>query len=250
MAQTISFGQGGFTLDRTPGSGTEKLEVIERGGKFQLFNSDGSTIVGLGLQGSSGGDRLEISKGDPNTRSARSSGGDNNAVRKLTANLEGGNDRLVIRGGTRASSIDMGDGNDRFVADGKFQRSDFSGGNGRDVARFKGDESGNAVRKSDIDMGEGDDLLVFGGNVKKLNINLGSGNDEVRFRGDVKKTKLNLGESGDQNIVKLSKDSNFSNFRITGADENDVLFIGSSQYEYDGGRNWKNIDDSDDILKF
>ena len=91
---------------------------------------------------------------------------------------------------------------------------------------------------------------MFGGNVKRLDIDLKGGADEARFGGDVAKTTLNLGKDGDTDVVKLSEKAEFSGFRIKGADENDVLFIGSSEYQYDGGRTWSNIDNPDDTVKF
>ncbi|MEB3353191.1 MAG: hypothetical protein VKM34_03020, partial [Cyanobacteriota bacterium] len=239
MAQTIAFGSGGFNLADVERPGTEKLDVLEENGTFQLFNEDGTPIVGLGLQGSQNPDNLQILNNNPNTQS-RSGGSsrDELAVSRLTANLEGGADRLVIRGGTRKSEINMQGGNDRFRAEGKFQRSDFNAGEGRNRARFEGNGVGNAARKSNFDFGDNDDLLVFGGNVKRLDIDLKGGADEARFRGDVSKTKLNLGKDDDTDVVKLSDKAEFSGFRIKGADENDVLFIGSSEYQYDGGRTW------------
>lgn len=251
MAQTIAFGSGGFNIGDINAPGTENLDVLDENGNFQLFNKDGTPIVGLGLQGSQNPDNLQILNNNPNTQS-RSGGGsrDELAVRRLTANLEGGADRLVIRGGTRNSEINMQGGNDRLRADGKFQRSDFDAGEGRNRARFKGNGVGNAARKSDFDFGDNDDLLVFGGNVKRLDIDLKGGADEARFGGNVAKTKLNLGKDDDTDVVKLSDKAEFSGFRIKGADENDVLFIGSSEYQYDGGRTWSSIDNPDDTVKF
>jgi hypothetical protein len=92
MAQTISFGQGGFTLDDTAGSGTEKLEVIEQGGKFQLFNDDGSTIIGLGLATSEGGQKLTLGNPEDNIQFA---------IRDSEINLTGNNNRLEIAGSAR-----------------------------------------------------------------------------------------------------------------------------------------------------
>ncbi len=251
MSQTIAFNRGGFTLENVSRPGTEKLDALENNGKFTLFNSDGTTIVGLGLEGSNRPDILGVLNNNPYAQTrARGSSRQELAVRRLEANLEGGDDRLVIRGGTRKSDINMQGGKDRFKAEGKFQRSSFSGGEGRNVARVKGNGVGNAARKSDFDFGDNDDLLVFGGNVKRLDIDLKGGADEARFAGNVAKTTLNLGKDGDTDVVKLSDKAEFSGFRIKGADENDVLFIGSSEYQYDGGRTWSNVENPDDTVKF
>jgi hypothetical protein len=92
---------------------------------------------------------------------------------------------------------------------------------------------------------------VFGGNVRNSSIFAGDGADKVIFKGDVRNTNLNLGGSdGDRDVVRISEDANVKGLRIRGADENDVLFIGSSKYEYDGGRNWINVDDADDNDRF
>lgn len=251
VAQTIAFGNGGFNLGNINAPGTEKLDVLEQNGRFQLFNEDGTPIVGLGLQGSQGKDRLSILDENPNSSSLSKGGSDNNlAVERLTANLLGGNDKLIIRGSTRKTEINMGNGNDKFRSIGRFQRSTFAGGEGENIARVKGNVKGNISRKSDFDFGDNDDLLVFGGNVKRLDIDLKGGADEARFGGDVSKTTLNLGKDGDTDVVRLSDKAEFSGFRIKGADENDVLFIGSSEYQYDGGRTWSNIDNPDDTVKF
>lgn len=252
VADTIAFGNGGFDLGTYNQPGTNNLDVNERNGVFTLFNDDGSTIVGLGLQGSSNSDRLGVAFGPQNPANAKSLNSSNSdlVTKRFTANLDSGGDRLNIGGGARSSEVNMQNGSDRFSIDGQFRSSDFTGGKGNDRARFSGVTASTVARKSQIDMGEGDDFLVFGGNVNNISANMGIGADEVRFQGDIGKTKLNLGSDSDRDVIKLSDSTEFSGFRIKGADENDVLFIGSSEYQYDGGRTWTNIDNPDDTVRF
>ena len=65
MSETIAFGNGGFNLGTLNQSGTNNLDVDDRNGVFTLFNSDSSTIVGLGLQGSANSDRNSVAFGTP-----------------------------------------------------------------------------------------------------------------------------------------------------------------------------------------
>ncbi|MBE9173958.1 hypothetical protein IQ216_13030 [Cyanobium sp. LEGE 06143] len=241
MSQTLAFGQGGFTLSASTETGDQKLEGFERRGRIQFFNNDGSPIVGLNLDGSAGGESVRLRTGSP----SEGRGSRKDVVsRRLDADLGGGDDTLVIGGISRKASVDLGEGDDRLVSQGDFKRSNLDAGTGDDVLRFKG------VQNSIIDSGDGDDRLVFG-NVAKSRINTGNGADTVRFRGDVRDTNLNLGgRDGDRDVVRLSDDADIRGLRIRGADDNDVLFIGSSKYEYDGGRNWVNVDDADDNVRF
>lgn len=176
-----------------------------------LFNEDGSPIVGLGIEGTEGSDNLKI-LGDP--PGGGGSGGSD------TSDARSSSDAVIRRVDTS-----FGDGDDRLVIRG-----------------------GTSVNSS-IDMGEGDDFLVFGGDVRNLDIDLGAGADEVRFRGDVRRTRIDLGNDGDRDVIKLDADADIKGLRIRGADESDVLFIGSSEYQYEGGRTWRNIDDADDVFK-
>jgi hypothetical protein len=100
-------------------------------------------------------------------------------------------------------------------------------------------------------MGDGNDLLVFGGSTRGSTVNLGAGADTVRFRANAVGTVLNLGGDTDRDEVNLTASGNYDTLRITGADSSDVLFIGSSEYRYRTARNdWQNIDDSTDVRTF
>ena len=171
-------------------------------------------------------------------------------ARRFTANLDSGNDQLNIGGGASSSEVNMQNGSDRFSIDGQFRSSKFSGGGGNDRAIFSGRTASTVARNSQIGMDQGDDYLVFGGNANGISVGLGTGSDKVIFKGNVTKTNLNLGRDDNRDVVRLSNSGEFSGFRIKGADENDVLFIGSSEYQYDGGRTWTNIENPDDTVKF
>lgn len=252
MSETIAFGNGGFDLGKINEGGTNNLDVLERNGVFTLFNDDGSTILGLGLQGSENSDRIGLAFNAPNSANSKSSQSGNSkfVAKRFTANLDSGNDQLKIGGGAQSSEVNMQDGSDRFAISGQFRSSSFTAGSGNDKARFTGVTASVVARNSKIDMGEGNDYVVFGGNVKDTSIRLGTGSDRVDFEGNISNTKLNLGNDSNRDVVKLSESSEFSGFRINGADENDVLFIGSSEYQYDGGRNWTNISNPDDTVRF
>jgi hypothetical protein len=100
-------------------------------------------------------------------------------------------------------------------------------------------------------MGDGNDLLVFGGSTRGSTVNLGAGADTVRFRANAVGTVLNLGGDTDRDEVSLTASGNYDTLRITGADSSDVLFIGSSEYRYRTARNdWQNIDDRTDVRTF
>lgn len=144
----------------------------------------------------------------------------------------------------------MGAGNDRFINNGQFRNSSFEGGDGNDFVRISSSAKNVAVNSS-FDMGDGNDTLVFGGSVKGLDIELGDGADKVKFRGNVRDVELDLGGAdGDRDVVRIDGNTKINGLTITGADDNDVLFIGSSEYEFGGGTSWVNVDDPNDIRNF
>lgn len=241
MAQTLSFGESGFTIttdDSRPG--TNKLEIVQSGSTLQGANSDNTTIVGLQVVGTAGDNRLQLSSADEFVTANR-----------LEATFFAGDDVLTILGHSRQSNINLGSGNDTFTTDSQVSKgSSLNLGSGNDIARFKATTPGFA--DSVVKMGEGDDLLVFGGSTRGSTINLGSGADTVRFRANaVGGTSLNLGGDTDGDEVYLKARGNYETLRIIGADSSDVLFIGSSEYRYRTARNdWQNIDDRNDVRTF
>jgi hypothetical protein len=244
VAQTLAFGESGFVITDGPGPGTKKLEVVEIGNRLFAANSDNTTIVGLEVTGTSSANRIEFNSSDASV-----------TVNKLQARFFDGDDVLRILGNTRQSTISMGAGNDTFSTDAQFSSgSSINMGSGNDTARFTGlnlDPGANVLVNSTVLMGEGDDVLVFGGSTRGSTINLGSGADTVRFRANAVDTILNLGGDKDSDKVYLSARGNYDSLRIRGADNSDVLFIGSSEYKYRTTSNdWINVNDRTDVRTF
>ncbi len=247
MAQTLSFGEGGFTITNDSRPGTNKLEAIQSGNTIEGRNTDDTTIIGLQVVGTDGSNRLQLSSADEFV-----------TVNRLEASFFAGDDSLTIIGNTRQSSINMGAGNDTFTADDQFREGSLiNTGTGDDIARFNGSASrfaeggGNVLLESTVQMGDGNDLLVFGGSTRGSTVNLGAGADTVRFRANAVSTTLNLGGDTDRDEVSLTASGDYDTLRITGADSSDVLFIGSSEYRYRTARNdWQNIDDRTDVRTF
>jgi hypothetical protein len=247
VAQTLAFGESGFTITDDSKPGTNKLEVVQQGNTLQGANSDNTTIVGLQVVGTADANRLQLSSADEFVTANR-----------LEATFFAGDDVLTILGNTRQSTVNTGAGNDTFTTDSQFRDgSSLNMGTGNDTARFNAtasrfaDSGGNVLLESSVQMGEGDDLLVFGGSTRGGTINLGSGADTVRFRANAATTSLNLGGDTDRDEVFLTASGNYESLRIIGADSSDVLFIGSSEYRYRVARDdWQNIADSTDVRTF
>jgi hypothetical protein len=98
-------------------------------------------------------------------------------------------------------------------------------------------------------MGEGGDSLVFGGSVfgygENSTIDLGLGADTLTFGANsyVAGYSISLGNDGMADIISLL--GGYEGISITGADEFDILYVGTSQYNYNA------LDDSwNDSLTF
>jgi hypothetical protein len=236
VAQTLTFGESGFTITNDSRPGTEKLVAREIDGVVVGANRDDTTIAGLQVVGTSRANHLELSSKDEVA-----------TVSRLEAQFLAGNDSLLIIGNIQNSDIRMADGNDRFTADGQIRpTTSLNTGAGNDIARINSTTSG-----SSIAMGTGDDLLIFGGVVRDSSISLGTGADEVRFNNNALNSSVNLGGDTDKDIVRLSANGVYTGLRISGADSSDVLFIGSSEYAYRSARNeWVNVNDRNDVRTF
>lgn len=212
-----------FTESGIPETTPEGLVVDNPDPGFFVISSE-DTITGLGIGGPTISESVRI----------------NASVDNLQADTGAGDDRLLIGGDVINSSIELGDGRDNFLVGGDFINSGVDGGDGRDVLRFNG-----SVEGSYISGGEGDDLVGFFGDVNSSFIQLGSDNDEVRFAGDVTNTRLDLGGGAD--VVRISDpNADTTGLVIEGASDDDVLFIGSSEYAFGGGNTWINVDDPTD----
>jgi hypothetical protein len=224
VESTISFSGAGFLdANYVPPEGV--IFGVPTAGAF-VVNSTEETIVGLGL-----GD----TPGSPISSSVNIKAN----VDNLNANLVDGNDRLQIGGDVTNSSVEMGDGRDTFYVEGNFIESGVTAGAGRDVLRFDG-----TVENSYIDAGADDDLVAFFGDVNGSVVNLGTGKDQAVFYGDVTNTDLDLGSDGVVDIVRINDPlADTTGLVIEGAGVEDILFIGTSQYSYQGDYTWQNIND-------
>ena len=243
MANTVSFFEGSFAVGVTDRPGTTNIVVDEAPGGFRLFNDDGSTIVGLGLLSDEGG--INIIIGDPDNP------GNTLAIENADLDLIAGKDRLEVLGSGKNINASMS-GGDRLIFDGRVAKSDFdtTTSESRTVIRFRGNDiSGNVSRGNEFNLGSTKDKLVFGGTVRNTVINDQGGKDLYRFRGNVRNTQINLGDDS-QARIELSRNGIVDGLRINGADKDDVLFIGSSEYRYQGDQTWASIEDPRDTRQF
>jgi len=104
-------------------------------------------------------------------------------------------------------------------------------------------------------MGSGDDMVTVNYLSSGDTFNLGTGADRVVFGGNILNTTVNLGgNDGSIDKVLLSQSASISGLRITGAQSNDVLFIGTTQYNYQSstatGSTWVNSTNPSDTRNF
>lgn len=220
MSETLTFSGGSFELpsELPRGATPYRVESVEINGQ-QIFEIEsvrpGRVIRKLDLAGDTDSTPILIS----------------NSVKTLTTNFGDSNDTLILSGKkSENSSISFGDGDDNFST-----------------------ETGSRLFKSSIDAGDGDDQAIFGGRVGKSEINLGGGADQLIFDAKVRNVGINLGNSdGEQDVIRFQGgEKSFKNVVITGADENDILFIGSSQYNFNSNNNlWINANDPSDTRDF
>lgn len=243
MANTVNFAEGGFTVGVNDLPGTTNIVVEEAPGGFRLFNDDGSTIEGLRLVSGEGG--LNLSIGGPD------SPGNILEIEDAEFNLIAGKDRLEVSGSGRGLNASMS-GGDRFIFDGRAAKSTFdtTTSDERTVIRFRGNDiGGNVSRGNEFNLGSAADKLIFGGAVSNTTINDAGGRDVYRFRGNITNTEINL-SSESQSTIRLSRNGAIDSFVINGADDNDILLIGSSKYSYQGDQTWANIADPSDTRRF
>jgi hypothetical protein len=240
-AETISFADGAFDLGVvTDRDGTTNLDVLVQDNSFRLFNDDGSTIVGLGLLAEDRGLRLFIGNIDAPPSTV--------AVTDSDLTLTGDRSRLEIAGSGKRLNVNTSGESSRFIVDGRLAKSTINADDSI-IMRFKGiDIEGTTVRGTEINLSAQNDKVVFGGFVRNTTINDLGGDDLIRFKGDIRNTSINLSEDSAATI-RLDSGVSFESFRINGADSDDVLFIGSSEYRFEGGRTWVNIEDADDTLR-
>ncbi|SBO44345.1 hypothetical protein [Cyanobium sp. NIES-981] len=247
VATTIAFASGSFVKGKRTGikgTGVNQIDVTKQAnGVFVVENNRPNPIRNL----------LMTDFGDQNTV-VKLLGGPKTSIRGLEAFMGGGDDFLQIgtkstdtdtktskpQDGSRPTYIDMGAGDDSFRQFGTFKNGTFRADTGDDYALFKDPKDKFVVRNSVVDMGDGDDTLIFGGNVKDVDVFLGDGADTVKFNGKVRGVDLDLGSDTDVDEVIIKK-NDIKGLRITGESEGDKLFIGSSEFTYDATRDlWVN----------
>jgi hypothetical protein len=105
-----------------------------------------------------------------------------------------------------------------------------------------GSSSGNTVN-----LGSGNDRLSVNYASSGDTFNAGLGSDSVVFGGNINNTTVNLGSDGVSDVVRLAQGRSITGLVITGADNSDVLFIGTTQYNYSTtDSSWTNTTDNTD----
>jgi len=100
-------------------------------------------------------------------------------------------------------------------------------------------------------MGAGNDKVNINYASTGDNFNLGSGSDQIVFGGAINGTTVNLGGDNVVDIVNLSQGASINGLVITGADNSDILLIGTTQYNYNSAdNNWINVNDPNDKKTF
>ena len=245
MAESISFSSGSFATGLIDLPGTDNVVVQQApGGGYVLSSESGLPIVNLGIQGDETGQILNFTSDTPT------------AVVGLTANLGGGDDVLIIGGKVKGDTvIKLQNGRDTFESSNIVRDSSIRTNAGNDRAVLSSPTDFVAVDSS-FAMGKGADTLVFGGSVRNAEVSLGRGADSVEYQGNIRGSNLNLGgvgstPDGQADTIRIAGDATIEGLVITGADENDILFIGSSEYNYDSANNlWVNASNPNDIRNF
>lgn len=239
MAETISFSSGGFSIVTNPQPGSNDVVAAEGlNGAFTLSTANTTPIVNLGIKGDDTAQDLSLFSLTDLTAIG------------LTSDLGGGDDNLFIGGITKASSLRFSKQDDTLETEGAFRNSFTNAGAGSDNFSFNSETEFVAVN-SQINMGSGNDTLVFGGNIKNVDVRLGTGSDKVEFQGNINGASLNLGNDDQVDRVLISEGVDIQGLVITGAGESDLLFIGSTKFNYDGDSNlWVNSTDPSDTLNF
>jgi len=98
-------------------------------------------------------------------------------------------------------------------------------------------------------MGAGNDTVTINGAIKNTDINLGTGQDLLIFGGDIRNgINVNLGSDGQVDIIEIAQNAKIKGLKIDGAESGDILFIGSIEYQYNPLDNtWVS---DDDVRKF
>ncbi len=103
-------------------------------------------------------------------------------------------------------------------------------------------------------MGDGIDNISVNFASNSDTFNAGLGSDQVVFGGAITNTTVNLGSDSVTDNVLLAQGAPINGLRITGADSSDVLFIGTTRYNWDSntptGSTWVNATNPSDTKNF
>ncbi len=141
-------------------------------------------------------------------------------------------DTLIITGKSKSSDVRTRQGDDKVKSDEIIKESDYSTGKGDDTFVAKGSERF-VAEDSSFRLGAGDDTANFKGNVRNIEVDLGKGEDVLIFGGNIRDVTIKLGSDGQADRIEIDPNANINGLKIVGADANDTLIIGSSQYSYD-----------------
>jgi len=146
-----------------------------------------------------------------------------------------GLDNFNLEGGDKLTS----------AANSSFTDSEFSSDNSLGDTLVFG--SGNIFNNTNFYLGDGDDSIVFGsGSIfNDSTISTGYGADTIVFGSSSlfnENLTLDLGNDGFSDVVRFGVNNEFpldtTEFRIIGADESDMLFVGAVAYTYSTNGSW------------
>jgi hypothetical protein len=214
--------------------------TIDGGGNNDTFTFNGSFVGGTVI-GGQGADRATFKGAVSDFNGQRS-----------TIDMGTENDVLVFGGPVSGTDIMMGAGANQLTASQAVSTTNISGGNNADRATFNSTFSGlTDLRRATVDLAGGNDTLVFNGtSVTNANLLVGAGADNITIKKDITNSTLDLGGDRVKDTVRLTPGSNFTGFRITGADTKDRLIIGSSTYRFQSNRTWVNVSNPSDRVQF
>jgi hypothetical protein len=125
------------------------------------------------------------------------------------------------------------------------QNSTFSLGDAKDTLLI------GSSKDSKYFMGNGDNEVTISYKSNNDVINFGAGADTLTFGGSVNNTLVQLTTDSSVDTIKMSDQTKYTNLRITGATDIDVLFIGTTQYQYNSISNlWVNTANPGDTKNF
>lgn len=225
-SDTVVFSKG--LNSSVPDLTSDSINVLSGLAAVELGSGNDSLILGKGtyeyatFNTGSGTDTISIASGSfTNVNFQLDGAWDTNYNGILEENFAGG-DKLTSAANTL------------------FTSTNFSSNNAAGDTLVFG--SGSIFTDTNFYLGQGNDSIVFGSgstfnnlNDNGSTINTGLGADTIVFGSGASffdNTTLDLGNDGVEDIVRFTRQEYWPDIRITGADENDVLFLGTDSYRY------------------